>query len=139
MENITFFAILFANNDVNHLKNRYSKLINTITNDELKLNIDVSFKKFEENDLVCLESKEIKLCLEEDSLNNIWQILKNGGILTKNMLPFELAKNSNMIMLFLSKLEYVTLTQLDNENIAIRLLAYIQPKTKNLTKELLIA
>lgn len=114
-------------------------MINTITNDELKLNIDVSFKKFEENDLVCLESKEIKLCLEEDSLNNIWQILKNGGILTKNMLPFELAKNSNMIMLFLSKLEYVTLTQLDNENIAIRLLAYIQPKTKNLTKELLIA
>lgn len=124
---------------INHLKNRYSKLINTITNDELKLNIDVSFKKFEENDLVCLESKEIKLCLEEDSINNIWQILKNGGILTKDMLPFELAKNSNMIMLFLSKLEYVTLTQLDNENIAIRLLAYIQPKTKNLTKELLIA
>lgn len=120
-----------------HLKKEYSKLINTISDGALSIN--VSFYKFENRELACLESNNIKLCIDEDTLNNIWQTLKNSGILTKDMLSFELAEHSDMLMLFLSKLRYTSLTQLDDKSIALRLLAYNQPKTVIDTRKFLVA
>jgi len=116
---------------ITHLKQQYSQLINTVLNEKLNLNIEVSFYKENEEDLFCIESDKTKICITENTLINIWKVLKNGGVLNKNMLSQELAKYSNMVMLFLSTLDYITLTQLDDNNIAVRLLAHNQPETTN--------
>jgi len=116
---------------VAHLKQQYSQLINTVSNKQLNLSINISFEKVDEEDLFCIESNTTKICIDENILINIWKVLKNGGVLNKNMLSQELAKYSNMVMVFLSTLDYITLTQLDDENVAVRLLAHNQPETKN--------
>ena len=123
---------------VTHVKQEYSNLINSVTNKKLGLSMDVSLESFDGEDVFCLKSNENRICISENTLTNIWQVLKSGGILNKNMLSQELAKYSDMVMLFLSKIEYINLTQLDDENIAVRLLAYNQPKTKN-KKEIFVA
>lgn len=114
-----------------HIKQHYSQLINLITNEKLNLTVDISFENFENEDLICLKSNGINLCIDDNTLNSIWQILKSGGILTKNMLSQKLAKHSNILMLFLSQLDYITLTQLDDGETAVRLLPYKQPHTEN--------
>ena len=60
-------------------------------------------------------------------------------ILQKNMLSQELAQYSDMVMLFLSQLEYITLTQLDNEDVGVRMLAFKQPETIDEAEEFFVA
>ena len=124
---------------INHLKEKYSKLLNTYSNEQLHLQINVSQEKQDDENVFCISSKQIKLCIADDTLRNIWQTLKNSGVLHKDMLSQELAKYSDMVMLFLSQLEYVALTQLANGDIAVRLLAYNQPKTNHKTENLFAA
>ncbi len=124
---------------ITHLKQHYSQLINSYSNEKLNLFIEVSQEKIDEEDAFCIVSKEIKLCITYATLSNIWKTLKSGGILQKNMLSQELANYSNMVMLFLSQLEYITLTQLENNDIAIRLLAHKQPKIEHRIEEFFVA
>lgn len=115
---------------ISHIRQEYSKLINEVSNSQLNLSIEVLF----EDDIICIKNGDITLHITDDTLRDIWQILKNSGILKANMLSFELATHSNMIMLFLSQLEYLTLTQLDDSNMCIRILAQQQPQIKHKQK-----
>lgn len=124
---------------ITHLRQQNSQLINLYSNQKLNLTIEVLYEKMDEEDAFCIISKEIKLCITYNTLGHIWQTLKSSGILQKDMLSQELAKYSNMVMLFLSQLEYITLTQLDNNDIAIRLLAHNQPKIEYKDEEFFVA
>jgi O-acetyl-ADP-ribose deacetylase (regulator of RNase III) len=116
---------------ITNLKQLFSQLINSYSNEKLNLSIEITQEKRDEEDVFCITSKQSKICITYNTLSNIWQTLKNGGVLQKDMLSQELAQSSDMVMLFLSQLEYITLTQLDNEDIAVRLLAYQQPEPTN--------
>jgi len=124
---------------ITNLKQLSSQLINSYSNEKLNLTIEVTQEKRDEEDVFCIASNQTKICINHGVLRNIWQTLKNGGILQKDMLSQELAQSSNMVMLFLSQLEYITLTQLDNEDIAVRILAFKQPEMPNETKEFFVA
>lgn len=110
-----------------HLKQRYSGLINNV--DEQNIKFEVTQVKIEDEETFCLEGKGIKLCLTESTLGLIWRTLKTNGILQAKVLSSELAQHSDMVMVFLSQLNYITLTELgDTETqMAIRLLSHKQP------------
>ncbi|MCF6331555.1 MAG: macro domain-containing protein [Sulfurimonas sp.] len=124
---------------ITNLKQLSSQLINSYSNEKLNLTIEIVQDKRDDEDVFCISSKKTKICITYSALNNIWQTLRNGGVLQKNMLSQELAQSSDMVMLFLSQLEYITLTQLDNEDIAVRLLAYQQPETTDEVEEFFVA
>jgi len=110
-----------------HLKQQYSGLINAVNKNNIKF--EVTQVRVEGEDAFCLESKEVKLCLTESTLFHVWRNLKTNGILQAKVLSLELAQHSEMVMVFLAQLEYISLTQLgDNDpQMAIRLLSYKQP------------
>jgi O-acetyl-ADP-ribose deacetylase (regulator of RNase III) len=124
---------------IEHLKGLQSGLLNSYTNEKLSLTVEITQEQISEEDTFCIASKETKLCITYDTLGNIWQTLRSSGVLQKGMLSQELAKHSNMIMLFLSQLEYVTLTQLENEDVAVRILAFNQPKILDEAEEFFVA
>ncbi len=124
---------------ITNLKQLSSQLINSYSNEKLNLIIEITEEKRDEDNVFCITSKYDEICLTYSALSNIWQTLKNGGVLQKDMLSQELAQSSDMVMLFLSQLEYITLTQLDNEDIAIRILAFKQPETEGKVKEFFVA
>jgi len=124
---------------ITNLKQLSSQLINSYSNEKLNLTIEVTQEQMDDEEAFCITSKQTKICITNNTLNNIWQTLKNGGVLQKEMLSQELAQSSEMLMLFLSQLEYITLTQLDNEDIAVRLLAFKQPETADKVEEFFVA
>lgn len=114
---------------IRHLKQKHSNLVGS-TIHKLNMDIEVTLEKIDDQDAFCLQNKQIKLCIIESTLANIWQTLKNSGLLKKEMLSLELAKHSDIVMAFLSELEYITLTQIGDDNkdeVAVRLLAHKQP------------
>lgn len=122
-----------------HLKQRYSGLLNVIEKNNLKF--EVRLQKLEDEEAFCIEGNDIQLCLTESILFNAWKTLRDNGILKQKMLPSELAIYSEIVMLFLSKLDYLVLTQLgDNETeIGVRLLSHKQPLEKEIEKVLFVA
>lgn len=124
---------------ITNLKQLSSQLINSYSNQKLNLTIEITQEQMGEEDVFCITSKQTKICITYSVLSNIWQTLKNGGVLQKDMLSQELAQSSDMVMLFLSQLEYITLTQLDNEEIAVRILAFKQPEIINKEEEFFVA
>ena len=109
------------------LKRRYAGLINTITYDDVE--IAVNIEKTEDEELFCLEHEDIKLCLDNIALTGIWQSLRNNGLLLPKMLSSDLAIHAKYVMMFLSELDYLVLTEVgdDNSEIAVRLLSHKQP------------
>ncbi len=112
---------------VAHIKQRYQNLINEVQYAGMYL--EVTQEKVEEEDAFCLDQDSVKLCLTESMLMNLWQVLKNEGFLTAKMLSAELAQHANMVMVFLAELDYITLTQIGDEDaeMAVRLLPFRQP------------
>jgi len=124
---------------ITNLKQLSSQLINSYSNQKLNLTIEITQEQMDDEEAFCITSKQSKVCVTYSTLSNIWQTLKHGGVLQKDMLSQELAQSSDMVMLFLSQLDYITLTQLDNEDIAIRLLAYQQPEPTDKVEEFFVA
>jgi len=112
---------------VEDLKRRYAGLINTLTYEGKE--IAVHIERTDEEELFCLEYKEVKLCLDTMALTGIWQALRSNGILVANMLSSDLAIHAKYVMLFLSELEYLVLTEVGDEDaqVALRLLSHKQP------------
>jgi len=129
LSSIEFFA---------HLKQKFSGLLNSIH--KLDMNIEITIESIDEEEAFCLQRAETRLCMTESTLANIWRTLKNDGVLRKEMLSSELAEYSNVVMAFLSELDYITLTQIgdDNAEIAVRILAFKQPIDTQ-EKELFVA
>jgi len=110
-----------------HLKQRYSGLLNTV--DEQNIKFEVTQIRIEDEEAFCLEANGVNLCLTESTLNLIWRTLKINGVLQAKVLSSELAQHSDMVMVFLSQLDYITLTELGDTTtqMAIRLLSHKQP------------
>ncbi|HFU77379.1 macro domain-containing protein [Sulfurovum sp.] len=109
------------------LKRRYAGLINTLHHDDIE--IAVNIEKTEEEELFCLEHKDIKLCLDTIALTGIWQSLRSHGLLEAKMLSSDLAAYAKYVMIFLSELDYLVLTEVGDTNteVALRLLSHKQP------------
>ena len=112
---------------IGDLKRRYAGLINTVEVQNIAM--EVSIEQAEGQDLFCLEHEDIRLCLDEISLTGIWQSLRENGILSASMLSSDLAEHSEYVMVFLSQLEYLVLTEIGDEKpeLAVRLLSHKQP------------
>lgn len=112
---------------VAHLEQRYSGLINTVNQHGTMF--EVSVEEIDNIKTFCLKRDEILLCLDEPTLTSIWQTLRDNGILKREMLSSELAEYSEMVMLFLSELDYMVLTEVgdDKGEMAVRLLSHNQP------------
>ena len=112
---------------IKDLKRRYAGLINTL--DDKGTEITVSIEKDEEEEIFCLEAGDVRLCLDTVALTGIWQSLRSNGLLVANMLSSDLATHASYVMLFLSELEYLVLTEVgdDDAQIAVRLLSHKQP------------
>jgi len=92
----------------------------------------VTWERDEFGDIAKLTHKNSQVCIDENTIVNIWLSLRNGGILSKNQLPFSIAQRSTPVFYFLSQLDYI-ITEYTNEaekNIAIRLLPHKQPVSK---------
>lgn len=112
---------------ISDLKRRYAGLINTLQ--YANTEITVSIEKTKDEELFCLEHEDIRLCLDNVALTGIWQSLRNNGLLIPKMLSSDLAIHAKYVMLFLSELDYLVLTEVgdDNAEIAVRLLSHKQP------------
>jgi len=110
------------------LKMRYRGLINVYINRENR-EIEVSIEQGEDEVVYSIAQGDITLCVNEYALIGMWQSLRKHGLLQPNMLSANLAEHAELIMLFLSELEYITLTEIgDNESImVVRLLSHKQP------------
>jgi len=114
------------------LKRRYAGLINTVEHN--KRQITVNIVKDEEDELFCLEQESTRLCLDDIALTSIWQSLRVNGMLRAKMLSSDLAIHATYVMVFLAELEYLTLTQVgdDETEMAVRLLSHKQsPKEED--------
>ncbi len=111
---------------VTHIKQQYQNLINEIHYNDRCL--EVSMEQVEGEDAFCLNEEDIKLCVTESMLKNIWHVLKSEGFLTAKMLSEDLAQHAELVMAFLAELEYITLTQVGDETseVAVRLLPFKQ-------------
>jgi len=112
---------------IGDLRRRYAGLINTVN--KMHIGMEISIEQIGEQELFCLENDTIHLCLDEVSLTGMWQSLRENGILRASMLSSDLAKHAEYVMVFLSELDYLVLTQIgDNEDeLAVRLLSHKQP------------
>jgi len=112
---------------VTHIKQHYQNLINEIYYGDKYL--EVSTEQVEGENAFCLSQDNIKLCVTESMLKNIWHVLKSEGFLTSKMLSEDLAQHADLVMVFLAKLEYITLTEVgdDTSEMAARLLPFKQP------------
>ena len=112
---------------IKDLKRRYAGLINTLDYNGLEIVIEI--EKIRDEELFCINIGEVRLCLDTIALTGIWQSLRSHGLLVADMLSSNLAKYSHFVMLFLSQLDYLVLTEVgDNDaQIAIRLLSHKQP------------
>ncbi len=116
---------------ISHLNQRFSGLINSVH--KLGMTIDVTVEKIDDEESFCLKKGKTQIYLTRSTLAAIWHLLRNGGFLRKEMLSSELAEHADMVMAFLSELDYIALTQVGEEEdeSAVRLLAYKQPVSKD--------
>ena len=110
------------------LRVRYAGLVPIYLNRENRA-LEVSIERLDDEEVFCIQSEEVKLCVDEFALVSIWQSLRKHGVLKPEMLSADLAEFSELVMLFLSELEYITLTEIgDDEDImVVRLLSHKQP------------
>jgi len=110
------------------LRVRYAGLVPAYLNRENRA-LEVSIERLDDEEVFCIQSEEVKLCVDEFALVSIWQSLRKYGVLKPEMLSADLAEFSELVMLFLSELEYITLTEIgDNEDVmVVRLLSHKQP------------
>lgn len=110
-----------------HLKHRYSGLINNVNEQNIKFSVHQVV--VDEEEAFCLEQDSKKICLTESTIHHIWRTLKTNGVLQSKVLSLELAQYADMVMVFLSQLEYISLTQLGDieTQMAVRLLSHKQP------------
>lgn len=113
---------------ISDLRTRYTSLVGVpIEKDNIQM--EVNIEHINDEEVFCILIKENKFCLDELTLVDIWQTLRNYGVLRQEMLSNELASNAKLVMIFLAELEYVVLTEIgDEESItAARLLSHKQP------------
>jgi O-acetyl-ADP-ribose deacetylase (regulator of RNase III) len=112
---------------ITDLKQRYAGLINTL--EAYGLSMEISLETIADEEIFCIQNHEIKLCLDRIALTGIWHSLRENGILEANMLSSDLAEHARYVMVFLSELEYLQLTEIGDESpeMAVRLLSHKQP------------
>jgi len=95
---------------------------------------DIEIEATYQDECFILKSKHNDVILSKDDLANIWHTLQMNGYINANMVSSELSKNFKEIGTFLSKLEYITLSQtgdIEQENLSLRLLAYKKTTQSN--------
>lgn len=110
------------------LRVRYASLVNVHLSKENR-EIEVSIEQLDGEEMYCIVERSTRLCIDELALVGIWQSLRKQGLLKPEMLSADLAEHSNLVMLFLSELEYITLTEIgdDESTMVVRLLSHKQP------------
>jgi len=111
------------------LRTRYTGLVPIYLHRENR-DLEINIEKQEGEELFCIVEKETKLCVDEDALKGMWKSLKKHGLLKPQMLQASLAEYSELVMLFLSELKYITLTEIGDEEsiMVVRLLSHKQPE-----------
>ena len=111
------------------LRVRYAGLVPVYLNRENR-ELVISIENQEGEELFCIVENEIKLCMDEDALKDMWKSIKKYGLLKPQMLQASLAEHAELVMLFLSELKYITLTEIGDEEstMAVRLLSHKQPE-----------
>ncbi|WP_051906425.1 MULTISPECIES: macro domain-containing protein [unclassified Sulfurospirillum] len=121
-----------------HLKERFGKLIPEVING-MEMSFEIKYEKDQNDSYFVLKTENNKFYLSESELSSIWMVLRRGGLLLKQMLPQELAKNYLIVFLFLSQLDYLSLTRIDGKNneeeIGLRILPHKQPQKTITTNE----
>ena len=119
---------LSAQEFVTDLRRRYSGLVAEGLSREGR-EIAVHLERVEEEELFCITEGKVQLCVDNLALTGMWQSLRKHGMLTSQMLSADLAVESELIMFFLAELDYLTLTQVGDEEsqTAVRLLSHKQP------------
>lgn len=109
------------------LRTRYASLVSVHLSKENQ-EIEVSIEQLEGEEVYCIAEKSTRLCVDELALVGMWQSLRKHGLLKPKMLSADLAEHSNLIMLFLSELDYVSLTEIGDEEstMVVRLLSHKQ-------------
>ncbi len=110
------------------LRTRYSGLINVYLSKENR-EIEVSIEQLDGEEVYCIVEGSTRLCVDELALVGMWQSLRKYGLLKPEMLSADLAEYSDLVMLFLSELAYITLTEIGDEEstMVVRLLSHKQP------------
>jgi O-acetyl-ADP-ribose deacetylase (regulator of RNase III) len=110
------------------LRARYAGLVPSYLNKEGR-ELEVSIEEVDGEEAFCIVEDQIKLCIDEYALKSVWQSLRKYGLLKPQMLPASLAEHAGLIMLFLSELAYITLTEIGDEEstMVVRLLSHKQP------------
>jgi len=113
---------------ISDLKVRYSSLISVSLNKENK-EIEVNIENIDGEEVYCLTENNVRLCINEPALVGMWQSLRKHGLLKPQMLSSDLAEYSELVMLFLSELDYIALTVIGDEEdmMVVRLLSHKQP------------
>ena len=111
------------------VKQKFSNLFD-YTIEKLNRKIFVTINKENpENYVYHVSENENTICFDEDLLINIWKALRVNGVLNKNNLSSDIALNSDLIMFFLSELNYITLSELGEDKfktIGVRILPHKQ-------------
>lgn len=121
-----------------HLKERFGKLVPEIIK-EMDISFEVNYEKDENDGYFILSTEKNRFYLSETDLSSLWIILRRGGLILKQMLSQELADNYLIVFLFLSQLDYLSLTRIDGksneEEIGLRILPHKQPQKAINTNE----
>ena len=119
---------LSASEFISDLKERYASLVDVHINKENR-DIVVSIEQLDEEEVYCITQSDTRLCVDELALVGMWQSLRKHGLLKSKMLSANLAEHSELVMLFLSELDYITLTEIGDEqsDMVVRLLSHKQP------------
>ena len=109
------------------LRTRYASLVSVHLSKE-NTEIEVSLENLEDEEVYCLVEGSTRLCVDELALVGMWQSLRKHGLLKPEMLSADLAEHSQLVMLFLSELDYITLTEIGDEEstMIVRLLSHKQ-------------
>jgi O-acetyl-ADP-ribose deacetylase (regulator of RNase III) len=110
------------------LKVRYAGLMSVYLQKENR-EIEVHIEQLDGEEVYCITEASTRLCVDELALVGMWQSLRKHGLLKPEMLSADLAEYSELVMLFLSELSYLTLTEIGDEQstMSVRLLSHKQP------------
>lgn len=110
------------------LKTRYAGLMPVYLNKQDK-ELEVHIEELEGEEVYCISEGDVTLCVDEFALVGMWQSLRKHGLLKPQKLSADLAEHAELVMLFLSELEYVVLTEIgdDEGTMVARLLSHKQP------------
>lgn len=109
------------------LRARYASLVSVHLSKE-NTEVEVSLEKLDGEEVYCITEGSTRLCVDELALVGMRQSLRKHGLLKPEMLSADLAEHSQLVMLFLSELDYITLTEIGDEEstMVVRLLLHKQ-------------